>query len=81
MLTRRQMEVMELASQGLINRDIGERLGIDEETVRSHVQNVCKSLNTHSKMQAVIELVRTKQLVWDERREQLVVSRNLYGKR
>ena len=77
MLTRRQLQVMELAAQGLINREIGERLEIDEETVRSHVQNVCKILDAHSKTQAVIELVRERRLIWDDGRKRLVVNSEL----
>ena len=80
MLTLRKLEVMELAAQGLINREIGTRLGIDEETVRSHVQNVCKALDTHSKLQATIELVRTKHLVWDRDRALLIINQDLYGR-
>lgn len=81
MLTDRQIEVMEFAAEGLTNKEIGEVLKISEETVRSHVHNICKTLNKHSKMQAVIELVRTKHLVWDRNRELLIINRDLYGKR
>lgn len=79
MLTKRQMEVAELAAQGYINRDIGNLLEINEETVRSHIQNMCKYLDKNSKAQVVIELVRSEHLVWDRNRNQLIINREMYG--
>jgi len=78
-LTKRQMEVIVLAAQGLINKDIGEALGIAEQTVKHHVKTVSRKLDKHSKMQTVTELIRLKHLVWDQDRERLIVNPALYG--
>lgn len=39
-LTQRQCEIVHWASQGLSNKQIGRRLGISPETVKSHLHNV-----------------------------------------
>ncbi len=37
--TMREVEVLQLISDGLVNREIGERLFLSEETVKSHVRH------------------------------------------
>ncbi|WP_391349159.1 helix-turn-helix transcriptional regulator [Azospirillum sp. A23] len=41
-LTRRQLEVLDLLAQGLSNQEIGERLGLNLSTVKTHVTGVLK---------------------------------------
>lgn len=53
-LTRRQLEVLDLLAQGLSNQDIGERLGLNLSTVKTHVTGVLKALNVGSRTQAVL---------------------------
>jgi pimeloyl-ACP methyl ester carboxylesterase/DNA-binding CsgD family transcriptional regulator len=50
-LTRRQMEVAELISQGLTNRDIAQRLGIDERSAEGHVERIRIRLGVRSRAQ------------------------------
>ncbi len=53
-LTGREVEVLRLVSQGLCNRDIGERLVITERTVCTHVSNILTKLHLASRTQAAL---------------------------
>jgi pimeloyl-ACP methyl ester carboxylesterase/DNA-binding CsgD family transcriptional regulator len=50
-LTRRQMEVAELVSQGLSNRQIAQRLVITERSAESHVERIRGRLGFRSRAQ------------------------------
>lgn len=52
-LTPRQSEVLDLLCQGLSNKAIGRRLGISENTVRTHVQALLALLQVSGRSQAV----------------------------
>lgn len=43
-VTSRERQVAALTAMGLTNRQIGERLGVAEETVRSHMSNIMPKL-------------------------------------
>jgi DNA-binding CsgD family transcriptional regulator len=50
-LTKRQQEVAALVSQGLTNRDIAERLTIDERSAEGHVERIRIRLGVRSRAQ------------------------------
>ncbi len=50
-LTKRQKEVAELVSQGLTNRDIAQRLGIDERSAEGHLERIRIRLGVRSRAQ------------------------------
>jgi len=52
-LSPRQREVLELLDRGVRARDIGERLGLSEATVRNHIRALLRRLDCHSQLQAV----------------------------
>ncbi len=52
-LTSRQREVLRLMTEGLRNREIGERLGLSEATVKLHRSNLLKKLEANSPGEAV----------------------------
>lgn len=52
-LTARELEVLRLVSDGLPNHEIGTRLFLAEETVKSHVRNVLAKLGAVSRAHAV----------------------------
>jgi DNA-binding CsgD family transcriptional regulator len=52
-LSGRELEVLELVSGGLANREIGSRLFISEETVKSHVRKLLGKLPARSRAHAV----------------------------
>jgi pimeloyl-ACP methyl ester carboxylesterase/DNA-binding CsgD family transcriptional regulator len=50
-LTRRQEEVAALVTEGLTNREIGERLGIDERSAEGHLERIRLRLGLRSRAQ------------------------------
>jgi DNA-binding NarL/FixJ family response regulator len=52
-LTPREKEVLSLVSEGLRNKDIGQRLFISEVTVKVHVRNIMRKLGARSRAHAV----------------------------
>ena len=61
-LTKREREVFELLINNKTTNEIAEELGISEKTVRNHISNVIQKLGVDSRIQAVFELVRLKEL-------------------
>jgi FixJ family two-component response regulator len=47
-LTRREREVLSLITQGLLNREIGDELGISEITVKAHRGQVMRKMEAES---------------------------------
>lgn len=57
-LTDRELQVLQLAADGLTNRQIGRKLHISENTVKNHMRNILEKLHLHSRMEAVLYAVR-----------------------
>lgn len=53
-LTAREIEVLELIAEGMINKEIAKKLYISEKTVKNHVSNIFKKLNVSDRTQAAI---------------------------
>ena len=51
--TAREIQVLQLVSDGLVNREIGQHLFLSEETVKSHVRHLLAKLNARSRAHAV----------------------------
>ena len=51
--TNREIEVLQLIGDGLVNREIGQRLFLSEETVKSHVRHLLAKLQARSRAHAV----------------------------
>jgi DNA-binding NarL/FixJ family response regulator len=51
--TARECEVLQLVADGLVNREIGQRLFLSEETVKSHVRHLLAKLQARSRAHAV----------------------------
>ena len=58
-LTSRQIEIVNLAASGASNRDIGERLGLSEGTVKQHMSRIFKRLGVQNRAEAVARLGTT----------------------
>ena len=58
-LTDRESEVLGLLVQGLDGRGIADRLGISDNTVRSHVQSIFHKLHVHSRLEAAAYAVKS----------------------
>lgn len=57
-LTSREVEVIQLISQGLRNKEVGAMLGITEGTVQIHVKNIFAKLQVNDRTGAVQVAVR-----------------------
>ncbi len=53
-LTHRESEILALIGSGLTNREIGERLGLSEKTVKHYVTNVLQKLQVRSRVEAAL---------------------------
>ena len=56
-LTPREMDVLRLLAQGLPNRKIGERLSINERTVKYHVAAILAKLEAANRTEAVMRAI------------------------
>ena len=56
--TRRELEVLQLLAQGLTNRQMGERLGVSEHTVKFHVTALLGKLDARTRAEAVARAIR-----------------------
>ena len=52
-LTEREIEVLRLISYGLSNKEIGERLDMTINTVKTHIKNIYGKLQVNRRVQAV----------------------------
>lgn len=53
-LTSREVEVLGLIAEGMINKEIAKQLYISEKTVKNHVSNIFKKLDVSDRTQAAI---------------------------
>lgn len=61
-LTSREKEVFLLLMDNYSTLEIASQLGISEKTVRNHISNVMQKLGSKSRAQAVVELLRMREL-------------------
>jgi len=59
-LTKREIEILEHLSKGKTYQVIAKELFISPKTVRSHIENIYKKLNVHSKVAASEVALRNK---------------------
>lgn len=62
LLTKREMEIFELLVHNKTTENIAKELDISEKTVRNHISNVIQKLGVSSRTQAILELIRLKEL-------------------
>ena len=53
-VTPRELQVLQLAAEGLSNKEIAERLSIAEKTAKNHVANIFSKLQVNDRTQAVL---------------------------
>ena len=58
LLTPRELEIVRLASEGLRNKEIGERLSITEGTVKIHLHNIYEKLGVTGRPQLILYATR-----------------------
>jgi DNA-binding NarL/FixJ family response regulator len=58
LLTRRELEIIELMAHGDTNRQIAERIVVSEGTVKSHVSQILKKMRAANRAEAVSKFLR-----------------------
>lgn len=58
MLTKREMEVLKLLTEGLFNKEIAYKLTISEKTVKNHVSNIFKKISVSDRTQAAVYAIK-----------------------
>jgi len=72
-LTEREHEVLDMVSEGLLNKQIAFQLGVCEGTVKAHMGEILRKLNVRSRTEVVIEISRL-QSSGARRRERMQVD-------
>jgi len=57
-LTRREEELLDLLGKGLGNRELGQVLGISEDTIKTHLKSLFRKLDVSDRAEAVREGLR-----------------------
>ena len=57
-LTRREHDILELLGKGLRNRELGQVLGISEDTIKTHLKSLFRKLGVSDRAEAVREALR-----------------------
>lgn len=57
-LTRREHDLIELLGKGMRNRELGQVLGVSEDTVKTHLKNLFRKLGVSDRAEAVREGLR-----------------------
>ncbi|HKW28123.1 MAG TPA: response regulator transcription factor [Verrucomicrobiae bacterium] len=66
-LTAREREILELLANGFPNKQIADRLGLTDGTVRWHLRHVYNKLHVRSRTEAALKFRSTKQEKQDSR--------------
>ena len=61
-LTNREKEIFNLLVANKTTKQIASLLYISEKTVRNHISNVIQKLGVKGRAQAVVELIRLKEI-------------------
>jgi DNA-binding NarL/FixJ family response regulator len=59
-LSDREQEILQLVATGIRNKEIADKLGIAEKTVKNHVSNILKALQVNSRTEAAMKAVKAK---------------------
>lgn len=57
-LTKRELEILVLLSEGMFNRQIAEICDIKERTVKNHISNIFKKIDVSDRTQAAVFAIR-----------------------
>lgn len=52
-LTHREQQVLDLLASGFLYKEIGDKLQIGVETVRTHVKSICQKMHVRNRLEAV----------------------------
>lgn len=64
-LTKRELEVLILVSEGMFNKEIADRLHISERTVKNHISSIFKKIDVADRTQAAVFAIRNRLIpIW-----------------
>lgn len=61
-LSEREIEVLKEVALGMYNKEIGEKLGISDRTVKNHLTNIFKKIECSDRTQAAIFAIRNEMI-------------------
>jgi len=61
-ITKREKEIFQLLIENKSTKEISNILGISEKTVRNHISNVMQKLDVINRSNAIIELIKLKEI-------------------
>lgn len=59
-LTKRELDVLQLISEGCSNKKISDELKISERTVKNHISHIFRKINVEDRTQAAVFAIRNK---------------------
>lgn len=59
-LTKREIEVLKLITEGMLNKEIAYKLSISEKTVKNHISNIFKKIEVSDRTQAAVYAIKNK---------------------
>ena len=62
-LTKREKEIFELLICNYSILEISKLLNISDKTVRNHISNVIQKLDVKDRLQAIIKLIKLKEII------------------
>lgn len=62
LITKREKEIFNLLACNYSTLEISKKLNISCKTVRNHISNVIQKLGVSNRMQAILELIKYKEL-------------------
>lgn len=61
-LTKREIQILELAARGVTNKLIGEKLNLSNRTIEVHMHNIFMKLGVSSRTEAVTKAIRDRSI-------------------
>ena len=52
-ITPREIQILALMAQGIMNKEIAKQLNISTETVKKHLKNIYQKTGSHNKIEAL----------------------------
>jgi len=57
-LTQREMQILQHVADGMLNKEIAQKLGLSEQTVKNHITSILRKLNVKDRTQAAVTAIR-----------------------
>ncbi|WWR15860.1 response regulator transcription factor [Lachnospiraceae bacterium JLR.KK008] len=62
-LTKRELEVLILLAHGVFNKEIAEKMGISERTVKNHISSIFRKIDVSDRTQAAVFAIKNDLIV------------------